>query len=97
MSQLVKYFCKPHPEQNMINEYENDYISFSRSLVLMIGKFGHQPCRAPCPALPCSALRAGQGNIFLNSFLQGSERRNRAQGRAKKKCPVTVSEGYYIG
>jgi hypothetical protein len=44
-------------KQNLINEYENDYLRFSRSLVLMMGKLSHKPCRA--------------GQNFFKSCLQG--------------------------
>jgi len=54
-------------------------------------------CPAGRPALPCPALRAGQGEIFFMSHHQGraGQGHSRAQGRAGQKklpcdglCPV---------
>jgi len=42
-------------------------------------------------ALPCPALRAGQGEIFFMSHHQGRAIAGHRAGQGKKSCPVTVS------
>jgi hypothetical protein len=50
-------------------------------------------------ALPCPALRAGQGGKKFLSRAQdraGQDRAGQRAGQGKKKCPVTVSDSYYL-